>query len=85
LKLHERDIMNFLDIGGMEIVVLLLVALLILGPGRIVEIGRTLGRFSRRVSRTGKDFARMLQDEYDPSSEEQRSHSPPEKQEQKQV
>jgi sec-independent protein translocase protein TatA len=36
--------MDFLGMGPMEIGLILLVALLIWGPNRVIEIGRTLGK-----------------------------------------
>ncbi|MFC1920082.1 twin-arginine translocase TatA/TatE family subunit [Chloroflexota bacterium] len=77
--------MDFFGIGGMEIVILLVVALLVFGPARIVGIGRTLGRFSRRVSQTGRNFTKMLEEEYDSSPQEKDSHNPPEKSDQEQI
>jgi sec-independent protein translocase protein TatA len=45
-------------IGVWEIVILLLVALLVFGPKRLPEMGRSLGRGMRefKESVTGKDF-----------------------------
>ena len=77
--------MDFFGIGGSEIIILLVVALLVFGPARIVDIGRTLGRFSRRVNQTGRSFTRMLEEEFDPSSQEKSSHIPPEKSDQEQI
>jgi len=37
--------MDFLGIGGWEIFLILIVALLIYGPGRIVGVARSLGKF----------------------------------------
>lgn len=76
--------MDFFGIGGWEIIILLVVALLVFGPARIVDIGRTLGRFSRRVSQTGRNFTRMLEEEYNSPSKEKSSH-PPEENDQKQL
>ena len=41
--------MEILGIGPLELVFILLIALIILGPGDMVKAGRTLGRFLRRV------------------------------------
>jgi sec-independent protein translocase protein TatA len=47
--------MNFFDIGFMEILVILFVALLIFGPGKIPGIARSLGK-------TVNSFKKMSQD-----------------------
>ena len=39
--------MNFLDLGLLEVVLILVVVLIAFGPGRVVEIGKTLGRTVR--------------------------------------
>ncbi len=41
--------MEFLGIGPLELFFVLLIALIILGPGDMVKAGRTLGRFLRKV------------------------------------
>jgi Sec-independent protein translocase protein TatA len=41
--------MEILGIGPFELVVILGIALIILGPGDMVKAGRTLGRFFRKV------------------------------------
>jgi sec-independent protein translocase protein TatA len=41
--------MDFLGIGGWEIFLILIVALLIYGPGRIVEVARNLGKIVRTL------------------------------------
>jgi len=65
--------MNFLDMGILEIVVILLVAILIFGPGRIPEIARQLGRglraFRRVTTDLTKEFTKALDTEdKEPSS-----------------
>ncbi len=56
--------MNFLDMGFLEIVLILVVAILIFGPNRIPEIGRQLGRglraFRNVTGGLAKDFTRAL-------------------------
>ena len=44
--------MNFMGIGTMELLVIFLVAFLALGPGRSVEMARSIGRFVRDMQRT---------------------------------
>ncbi|MEX2598521.1 MAG: twin-arginine translocase TatA/TatE family subunit [Dehalococcoidia bacterium] len=44
--------MNILGIGNMELVVILLVALLVLGPVRMLDMARSLGRFWGEAQRT---------------------------------
>jgi len=41
--------MDFLGVGPLELVFILIIALIIFGPNDIVRAGRTLGRFLRKV------------------------------------
>ena len=41
--------MEILGIGPLELLFILLIALIILGPGDMVKAGRTLGRFLRKI------------------------------------
>ncbi len=41
--------MEFLGIGPLEFFFILLIALIVLGPGDMVKAGRTIGRFLRKV------------------------------------
>ena len=41
--------MEILGIGPLEILFILLIALIVLGPGDMVKAGRTIGRFLRKV------------------------------------
>lgn len=41
--------MEILGIGPLELIFILLIALIILGPGDMVKAGRTLGRFMRKI------------------------------------
>jgi Sec-independent protein translocase protein TatA len=52
--------MDFLGIGPMELLLIALVAFLFLGPARMVEIGRSLGKVVREVRRTTSDLPSLL-------------------------
>ena len=58
--------MNLFGIGNFEIIVVLVVALLVLGPSRMVDMARTLGRYwneAQRTLRTMADAATVKLDE----------------------
>lgn len=50
--------MSFFGMGGMEIMVIMLVALIIFGPGRLPEIGAQVGKAVRDFRRTTNDLTR---------------------------
>jgi len=49
--------MGFLGIGTGEILLILILALIVLGPGRIPEIARTLGRTIRAIKKASADLS----------------------------
>jgi len=51
------------SVGGGEIVVILLIALLLFGPRRIPEIGRTVGKTLTQLRRATQDFKTGLERE----------------------
>ena len=48
--------MGFFDMGLMEILLILVVALIIWGPGKLPEIARTLGKAMRVLRKATSDF-----------------------------
>ncbi len=48
--------MNFFGIGTLELLVIFLVAFVALGPGKTVEVARTIGRMAREARRTFTDI-----------------------------
>jgi sec-independent protein translocase protein TatA len=48
--------MDFFGIGPWEVVLILIVALLVIGPGKIPGIARTLGRTVRAIRQTGSEL-----------------------------
>ena len=48
--------MDFMSIGTSEILMILFVAVLVIGPNRIVGLGRTLGKIMRTIKKTSFDL-----------------------------
>ena len=65
--------MEFFSMGTMEIVLILVVALVIFGPGRIVEIGRTLGKIVRTLRKASFDLTSAVTKELEG---EEKEHPP---------
>ena len=49
--------MNIFGIGNMELVIVLIVALLVLGPARMVDAARSVGKFWAEAQRTLRGVA----------------------------
>ena len=49
--------MNFMGMGVMEIAVILLVAFLVLGPSKSIDMARTAGKMVRDLRRSFADIA----------------------------
>lgn len=69
--------MEFFGMGTGEILLILVVALIVFGPGRIVEIGRTLGRMARTLRKATSDLTSQVTRELE--GQEEDSHHPREK------
>lgn len=63
--------MELFGMGGMEILLILVVVLIVLGPGRIVEIGRTLGRITRTLRKASFDLTQAVTKEIEGQEEEE--------------
>ena len=55
--------MDFLGIGAPEIILVLLLAFVIFGPKRIMEISRAAGKAMRNLSRDASAIQRQLENE----------------------
>jgi Tat protein translocase TatB subunit len=76
--------MNFFGIGGGEVVLVLVVALIIWGPKRLPEIARTLGKTMNMLKKSTYDLTSQLTRELDTENtrdkeKEKAVPSPPEK------
>ncbi len=55
--------MSFLGMGPLEIMVILLLAFIFLGPQKMIDVARWLGKASREVRRMTEDLNTMIMDE----------------------
>ncbi|MEK7848682.1 MAG: twin-arginine translocase TatA/TatE family subunit [Chloroflexota bacterium] len=55
--------MDFMGIGFGELIVIMAIALLILGPQRLARTARSAGKMVREVKEMGGEFTRSLLDE----------------------
>jgi len=55
--------MDLFGVGGGEVLVILLVALLILGPQKIVGVGKTLGKITRTLKKASFDLTSQINKE----------------------
>lgn len=62
--------MDFLNVGLWELVLVLIIAVLVAGPKRMVEIARTLGRLSRELRDMSREFTTALQAEIETAEAE---------------
>jgi sec-independent protein translocase protein TatA len=71
--------MNFLDMGFWEILLIIVVALIIWGPGKIPEIARNLGKFMNAMKKMSFDLTTQVRKEME--LEEKKTGSPPDSKE----
>ncbi len=64
----------FGSIGGTELLIILVIALVVFGPKRLPELGRTIGKGLSEFRRASNDLKRSLEDEI--TLDEQRSERP---------
>ena len=52
--------MDLMGVGTAEVLMILLVALLVIGPNKVVEFGRTMGKIVRTVKKASFDVTSSL-------------------------
>ena len=67
--------MNFFDMGIWEILLILVVALIIWGPGKIPEIARMLGRMVNTLRKTSFDLTTQIRKELEEEEKAPRPQS----------
>lgn len=70
--------MNFLGIGPMELLLILIIALIIFGPGRLPEIGAALGKSIREFRQMSQDLTTELGKELQAATEAPKEQGKPE-------
>lgn len=61
--------MEFLNIGGGELLVIVLLALVLFGPEDIMKLMQSLGKYTRRAREMWSEFSSTMQQEYASSEE----------------
>ena len=69
--------MDFFGIGPWEIVLILVLSLIILGPGKITETARTLGKIVRSIRKTSAEFTTAVTREMNKIEEDEQPKPPP--------
>ena len=57
--------MNFFGIGGMELLVIVLLAFIILGPRQLTSVAKGLGRMIRELRNATTQFSRLMDEDDD--------------------
>jgi len=70
--------MDFFGIGIGEVLLVLIIGLVILGPGKLVELAQSLGRLSRNLKKMSTDFSTTVTKEMDLQGKEpEKTHHKP--------
>ena len=68
--------MDFLGIGMAEILLILVVAMIVWGPHKIVEIGKAVGKMAHSLRKVTFDLTQQVSKEIE-EGEEGQGHEPP--------
>ena len=63
--------MGFLGIGPWEILLIIILALIVLGPSKLTDFARTLGKVVRAIRKYSSDLTTAVTRELDVTKEEQ--------------
>jgi Tat protein translocase TatB subunit len=66
-----------LNIGPLELIIILVVALLVVGPARLPEMGRSIGKSLRELRRASDEVRRSIEMDLDEDEEERHGTSLP--------
>ncbi len=65
--------MDLMGVGTAEVLMILLVALLVIGPKKVVEFGRTMGKIVRTIKKASFDMTSSLTKELGLEEEKKRA------------
>ncbi len=68
--------MNFLGVGPMELIIVAVLAYLLLGPKKMGEAGKSVGRILRELRQQREEFTSMLMESVDLEDEPERPSAP---------
>ena len=68
--------MEFFGMGMGEILLILIIALIIFGPGKVPEIARKVGKAMNTIKNTSSELTAQITRELDAEEAASRSHSP---------
>ncbi len=71
--------MDFLSVGASEILMVLLVALLVVGPNKVVEMARTFGKVMRSIRKASSELTSAVTREMEMEDREKRPPASAEK------
>jgi sec-independent protein translocase protein TatA len=69
--------MEFFGIGPWEVLLILIVALIVVGPGKIPGIARTMGRTVRAIRRASSELTTAVTRELDAAEKAEKQPPPP--------
>ncbi len=64
--------MGLMGVGTAEVLMILLVALLVIGPNKVVEFARTMGKITRTIKKMSFDVTTSLTKELELEEEKKR-------------
>ncbi len=67
----------FGPLGGPELVLILVLALIVFGPRRLPEIGKSMGRLLSEFRKASHDFQRTIEDEVEAEKAKPEAPQPP--------
>jgi TatA/E family protein of Tat protein translocase len=65
----------FGTLGGPEVILILVIALIVFGPRKLPEIGKSMGKMLAEFRKASNDFKRTIEDELE--AEKQKEPAPP--------
>ena len=66
----------FGPLGGPELVLILVLALIVFGPRRLPEIGKSMGKLLSEFRKASHDFQRTIEDEVESEKQQQQAAAP---------
>ena len=69
--------MDFFGMGSGEVLLIIIVALIIWGPGKLPEIARTIGKAMSSLRQTSSDLTSQIKKELEAEEAKEKAHSPP--------